>query len=206
MFRPSFPVVCAALLSCLAPLGGVRAAQTRIEVTDLASHSFSADFPSGGKLRLRVRSGDVRIIGTDQNKISIELSGERANDASDMRARLDHKDGAADLRVSGGPRNGVTITIRIPANTDLYARIPFGDVHVQGVAGNQDVAIHAGDLTLRLGNAADYARIDASVTAGDLDARPFGESHGGLFRSFHREGSGKYRLHVHVGAGDLVLE
>lgn len=30
-------------------------------------------------------------------------------------------------------------------------------------------------------------------------------THGGLFRSFEKRGSGKYRLRAHVGAGDLFL-
>jgi len=47
--------------------------------------------------------------------------------------------------------------------------------------------------------------VDASVNAGDVEASPFGESHGGLFRSFKKSGSGKYKLHAHVGAGDLTL-
>ena len=59
----------------------------------------------------------------------------------------------------------------------------------------------AGDLTIAVGDAADYS----SVMAGDLEAAPFAESHGGLFRSFEKRGSGRYKLHVHVGAGDLTL-
>ena len=47
--------------------------------------------------------------------------------------------------------------------------------------------------------------MDASVLSGDLSGRPFGEEHGGLFRSFEKVGNGKYRLHAHVGAGDLTL-
>jgi hypothetical protein len=34
---------------------------------------------------------------------------------------------------------------------------------------------------------------------------PFGESHGGLFRSFRKSGTGKYKLVAHVGAGELTL-
>ena len=60
-------------------------------------------------------------------------------------------------------------------------------------------------MTLGVGKADDYGHVDASVNAGDLDAEPFGVSKGGLFRSFDKHGSGKYRLHAHVGAGDLVL-
>ena len=33
----------------------------------------------------------------------------------------------------------------------------------------------------------------------------FGETKDGLFRSFEKTGTGHYRLHAHVGAGDLNL-
>jgi len=167
---------------------------------------FSADFASGGKLRLRVRSGEVRILGTAENRISVELSGRRANEARDFQARIRERDGATELRISGGPKKDFTITVRIPRDTDLYARIPFGEVRVENVSGNKDIEIHAGDLTVAVGNSADYGHVDASVYSGELDGHPFGEEHGGLFRSFKKNGAGKYRLHAHVGAGQLTLE
>jgi hypothetical protein len=199
MLRSSFLVACAALLAPLC------IAQTKLEATDIANHPFSEDFASGGKLRLRVRSGEIHVIGTNENKISVELSGKKAYDADKLKVRLERKGSTADMRISGGPRNDLTITIRIPRNTDLYARIPAGEVHVENIANNQDVELHAGDLTVDVGDAADYSHVDASVIAGEVDAAPFGESHGGLFRSFRRGGSGRYRLHAHVGAGQLTL-
>jgi hypothetical protein len=188
---------CAFLFLCSALLAMTGVAQTR---------PFSADFPPGGKLRLHLRSGEISIIGADQNRISVEVSGKKANEARDLQVRLKKKDGATDLRISGGSRKDVTLTIRVPRNTDLYARIPFGDVRVENVAGNKDIELHAGELTVSVGSSADYAHVDASIVSGELDGEPFGESHGGLFRSFRKEGSGKYRLHAHVGAGQLTLQ
>jgi len=181
------------------------AAQTRLVATDIANHPFAADFPSAGRLKLHVRSGDIQIIGSDQDRITVELSGERAQDARNLKVRMDRREGFADLRICGGPRNGITITIGIPKNTDLYARIPFGEVQVENVVGNKDIELHAGDLTVSVGNSSDYAHVDASVISGEVDGDPFGESRGGLFRSFRKEGSGPYRLHAHVGAGQLTL-
>src|SRR5262249_54956279 len=176
-------------------------AQTKIEATDIIDHPFSIDFASGGRLRLHVRSGEVHVIGEDRESISVEISGKRAREARNLKVRVERKDSSAEMRVWGGPRNDVTITIRIPKQTDLYARIPFGEVSVEHVVGNQDVELHAGDLTVGVTAPADYSHVDASVISGEVDAVPFGEEHGGLFRSFHKEGSGPYRLHAHVGAG-----
>jgi len=110
-----------------------------------------------------------------------------------------------DLRIRGGPRNGITITVRIPSKTDLHARVPFGEVVIENVSGNQDVELHAGDLTVDVGDRDAYSRVDASVYSGEVDADVFGATKGGLFRSFRYDGPGAYRLHAHVGAGQLTL-
>ena len=199
MLRASFFIACAALL---AP---VCVAQTTLVATDIANHPFSEDFASGGKLRLRVRSGEIHVIGTAENKISVEISGKKAYDARKLKVRLERKNGDADMRISGGPRNDLTITIRIPSNTDLYARIPAGEVHVENIANSQDIELHAGELTVEVIDSADYSHVDASVIVGEVDAPSFGEYHGGLFRKFQKAGSGRYRLHAHVGAGQLTL-
>ena len=99
----------------------------------------------------------------------------------------------------------IQITIHLPKTCDLYLRVPAGDVSVEGISGNKDIELHAGDLSIRVGDPLEYAHVDASVNAGDVEASPFGESHSGLFRSFQKSGAGKYRLHAHVGAGDLTL-
>jgi hypothetical protein len=67
------------------------------------------------------------------------------------------------------------------------------------------VELHEGHLTIGVGDPADYAHVEASVTTGAIEASPFGESHGGMFRSFEKSGRGKYKLVAHVGAGDLTL-
>lgn len=180
-------------------------AQTKLEATNIASHPFEADFPSGGQIRIHVRSGEIRILGVDNNKISVRLSGKNADSAKDLKVHLERADNSASLRVSGGPRNELTITIHVPKNSDLFARIPAGDVEVEGITGNKDVELHAGELRIAVGDAATYGSVDASVLTGEVDAGPFGESKGGLFRGSKKAGSGKYRLHAHVGAGQLTL-
>ena len=197
------PYFLAAVLAFLATPGF---AQTRIEVSDLENHPFSVDFPSGSRLRLHLRSGDFRVVGRDDNKISVRLDGKNAYKAAELRVLLERSASASDLTVSGGPKNDLEVRIEIPRNTDLVVRMPAGSLQLQGITGDKDAELHAGELVIDVGKASDYSRVDASVTSGGLEAPPFGESHGGLFRSFHKEGGGKYRLHAHVGAGDLTLQ
>ena len=172
--------------------------------TKVGEPHFEAPVPSRVPLRLYVRSGDIRVHGSDDNKISVDISG-KAQKLDDVKHRLAILEGSAEFHLSGGPRNDVQITIHLPKNCDLYLRVPAGDVSIEGISGNKDIELHAGDLSIRVGNPDEYSQVDASVNAGDVEASPFGESHSGLFRSFKKSGAGKYKLHAHVGAGDLTL-
>lgn len=196
------PVLLAAALALSAAWG---AAQTKLDVKDIENHPFTADFNSGGKLRMYLRSGDFRINGSDSNKISVRIRGRNADQASELRVRLEGTNDAADLTVSGGPRNDLEVTIEVPRKTGLFIRMSAGNLELRDIVGNKDAELHAGEMVIDVGDAGDYSRVDASVYSGGLEARPFGESHGGLFRSFHKEGNGRYHLHAHVGAGDLTL-
>jgi len=180
--------------------------QTKLSVSNLYDHPFDVDFAAGQKIRLDFRSGDFRIVGHDTNKISVRASGHNAEKAREMTVTFKTFGNRADLRVtSGAIKDGPEITVEVPKISDLYVRMPFGDLTLEGVSGDKDVELHAGDLTISVGDAADYARVDASVGAGDLQASPFGESRDGLFRSFQKTGTGRYKLHAHLGAGDLTL-
>jgi len=182
------------------------AAQTKLDVKDIENHPFTADFNSGGKLRMYLRSGDFHIVGGSDNRITVRITGRNAYRASDMRVQLEGSNNSADLTVSGGPKNDLEVTIEVPRKTGLYVRMSAGNLELQHVTGDKDAELHAGELVIEVGDPSDYSRVDASVYSGGLEASPFGESHGGLFRSFHKEGNGRYHLHAHVGAGDLTLQ
>ena len=198
-----------ASVSLVAPsalLVAARDPQPELSVSDLYSHTFDVDFPSDQKLHVQLRSGDNRIVGTDDHKISIHVSGRKAENARDLTANFKRFGNRADLRISGGSTNNeVQMTIEIPKSSDIFVRMPFGELSVEGVSGDKNVELHAGDLSIEVGAAADYGHVDASVLSGGLEAQPFGESHGGLFRSFQKSGTGRYKLHAHLGAGDLTL-
>ncbi len=194
-----------ALSASLAVLVPAGLPDSKLEVKDLQNHPFAVDFPSGSRLSLHLRSGEFRIVGHNDNKIAVHLNGRNADNARDLTVRFRRSDNDADLRIFGGPKNNLEVTIEIPSSAMLFIRMSAGDLSVEGVSGDKDVELYAGDLTISVGDAADYGHVDASVLSGDLEAAPFHESHGGLFRSFEKHGAGKYRLHAHVGAGDLTL-
>lgn len=194
------------LVSLLAISAVPGTAQTKLDVKDIEKHPFTADFNSGGHLRMYLRSGDFRIVGGQDNKITVRITGRNAYRASDVRVQLEGSANSADLTVSGGPKNDLEVTIEVPQKTGLFVRMSAGNLELRRVTGDKDAELHAGELVIDVGDVRDYSRVDASVYTGGLEASPFGESHGGLFRSIHKEGNGRYHLHAHVGAGDLTLQ
>ena len=196
-----FPLLSLAVLST--PL--VMAQSKKIEATDLPEHPFQVAYPSGSQMSLRLRSGDVRVVGKEDNRISVRVEARDTERAREVKVYFERFENSAELRVSGGPKNDLKIVVEVPKNTGLFVRMPAGQLEISDVRGDKDVQLHAGDLILHVGDPADYSHVDASVVTGGLEAPPFHEDHGGLFRSFQKSGNGRYRLHAHVGAGDLTL-
>ncbi|MGH9677594.1 MAG: hypothetical protein ACRD36_10875, partial [Candidatus Acidiferrum sp.] len=185
-------------------------AQDNRTTSETGADHFTADFPSGGQLRVHLRSSGVRITGTAENKIQIHFSCPNTDDLGNVRVAFKKSGNRGDLDVTGGPNNNFQINIEVPRNSDLYVRMFAGELEVSEINGNKDMQIHAGDLRLSLGKSGDYGPVSISVTTGDLDASAFGVSKSGLFRSFHtntalhKPGAGKYSLYAHVDAGDLT--
>ena len=195
-----------ALASVVVSSAPLAIAQTkRVEATNLPDHPFQVDYPSGSQLSLHLRSGDVRVVGKGGDKISVRVDAKDLEKAREVRVTFDRSEHSGELHITGGPRNDIQITVEVPRDTGLYVRMPAGELEISDVAGDKDVQLHAGELIVNVGSPDDYSHVDASVVTGGLEAPPFHEDHGGFFRSFHKSGNGKYRLHAHVGAGDLTL-
>ncbi|HVP45578.1 MAG TPA: hypothetical protein VMT32_03310 [Bryobacteraceae bacterium] len=177
------------------------------QVAGTCERAFEAKFQHGGQINIRVRSGDIEVAGSDAALLRVTCELKRNDEAKNISIKFKATGSSGDLRILGGPNNDVHIRIEVPKNSNLFLRSPAGDLSVSGITGDKDVEIHAGDLTISVGNPADYKHADASVYAGDLSASAFGVTKDGLFRSFDKDNaSGRYRLHAHVGAGDLVLK
>jgi hypothetical protein len=180
-------------------------AATKSEVVLEGKPHMEFDCPSNLPLHLYLRSGEILILGTTDNKITVDLAGRNVDKIQDVKARLAVTDNSADLHLTGGPKNELQIIIHVPKNSDLTARIFAGQVDVQDVIGNKDFDLHAGQLTITVDKPEDYGHIDISVRAGELDAEVFGDAKGGLFRSFSHDSNGKYSLRAHVGTGQLSV-
>lgn len=180
-------------------------ANSRSEVVLAGKPHMEFDCPPNMPLHLHVRSGEILIVGSEDNKLTVDLAGKNVDKIQDVKGRFELASNYADFHLTGGPKQELQIIIHVPKNSDLTARIFAGEVSVQDVVGNKDLELHAGQLTIGVNKPEDYGHVDMSVNAGEVDAEIFGDSKGGLFRSISRDAGGKYRLHAHVGTGQLSV-
>jgi hypothetical protein len=173
--------------------------------TVVTANPFETDFPSGGSFRMDLCSSGVDLRGTDDNKLRVSYDSKNGYDAGRVKVKIKTSGNAGTLEIDGCPHNNFQITINVPKVTDLYVRIWAGQLDVSNITGDKDLELHAGQLDVSIGKPEEYGQVDASVMTGEVDAAPFDVSKGGLFRSFHKTGPGKYRLHAHVGAGQVDL-
>src|ERR1700688_847567 len=101
------------LLACLALLAPMGLSNSELRVKDLQNHPFAVDFPSGSKLRLHLRSGEFRIVGHSDNKIAVRLAGRNADYARELTVQFKRWGNDGDLRIFGGPKNNLEVTIEI---------------------------------------------------------------------------------------------
>ncbi len=180
--------------------------QASPDTTERQHQTFQTNLPSGTNLRLHLHDGDFRVVGTDAEKISIHVEGKNVEQAKKVKIQVTRSDGVVDLKLSHVPKNELQVTIEIPKSTNLFARMRGGDLSVEGVEGDKDLELTGGDLTIQVRSPQEYAHVDVSVRFGDVSGTQFGEPKGWLGNSVRKEGNGKYRLHAHVMAGDLVLK
>jgi len=169
------------------------------------SGSLERAFAANGTAKMDLVAGDYHIAGSRDDRVRIDWSVREPEALSKVRARAEVRGRELSIETDGPSNKGLKFTIQIPTQTDLHVRMSAGDLTIEEVRGNKNVELRAGDLRIDVGRAEDYNKVDASLWAGDIKAAPFRVSKGGLFRSFDWTGSGPYRLHARLLAGDLHL-
>jgi hypothetical protein len=175
------------------------AQDARVEQT--GKSPVEAKFAPGGRVRMDLCSSGIEIIGTDNPMLSVSYYPERDY----VKVRIEVSGDRADIRLTDCPNNNFRVRIEIPKSSALDVRMLAGQLDVRDLVGDKDVELSFGQLNMDIGRAEDYRHVYASVNSGEIDAPAFDVNKGGLFRSFDRNGPGKYRLYAHVGAGQIEL-
>lgn len=154
-------------------------------------------------LAIELSSGDYQIIPSESDSIAVVYPEDVAH-PNKIAVQITSGHGQNYLKIAG-PKSNFHAVIEVPRKTDLRVRMTAGDLHVGEVEGNKDIEMRAGSLELNAVRPQDYSKADFSVRVGDLNAPSFNTAQSGFWRSFRTYGPGKYRLHAHVGVGDLTL-
>ncbi|HKF22951.1 MAG TPA: hypothetical protein VKE93_15370 [Candidatus Angelobacter sp.] len=167
--------------------------------------SVQQKFVSQGTIRLHLESGGYTITPGDSENIVVTCHARREEKLKNVRVAIKLMGATADVYVRNTPNDNFTAVIEVPRRSNLWARLTAGDLNVGDIEGDKDLEIRAGQLSIEIPRPQEYGQREASVLTGSIKSSAFGVSTGGLFRSFHQQGPGKYRLHAHLLAGDIRL-
>jgi hypothetical protein len=196
----------ALLVSCC---GFVNAAPNEASIESATLYdgsSYQTEANRISTLRLHLRDGDFRIVGSDSEEITIHTEGKNRALLKKMQVQLKRTGDSLEVNFLHVPKNEFQVTIAVPKETNLYARMRGGDLSVAGVSGDKDLELTGGDMSIQVPDPGDYGLVDLKVRFGDVSGSPFGDPKGWIGNSLKVDGNGKFRLHAHVFAGDLMLK
>jgi hypothetical protein len=197
-------LLAAAIVAGLQIVGVAQDAQKRVARDGQGSDWVERAFPRGGRIVMDLSAGDYTVRGGafDSIRVRWEARNSRRNDS--VRTDVAVKGADATIRVRG-PKNDFHVTMDVPAIADIRMDVSAGEVSLRGIEGNKNVSMWAGEVTMEVGDAQLYRSVDTTVRFGEIQASPFGGSRGGILRSFHWNGSGKYTIVARLFAGEVRL-
>jgi hypothetical protein len=174
--------------------------------TSADHHSLEQSFAEGGIVTLNLSSGDYTVRAGASDRVRVHWRAEDPDDEKEM-ARIqvvaDVFERVATIRTKG-PTSRARFTIEVPARSDVHLRARAGDIRIEGIEGNKNVRMTAGDLYIDV-RPGSLRHVHASVSIGDLHARSLGIEKDGFKNSFDWFGDGEYMLDARLFAGDVVL-
>ncbi len=158
-------------------------------------------FAAGGSVEMTLSGGGYRIIPAADGHLRVTFDGNTGDARGTVTPSGDH----AVLQVKDTPSSNFHATIEVPKTTDLVVRLSGGQLDMDPITGNKDIDSQAGEVKIQVGDPSDYASVDATVDAGNLDAAPFGGTHSGVDSHVKWTGPGKNKLRVRLEAGNMKL-
>lgn len=174
------------------------------------SQSVAHPFPARAFLDIDSKPAGLRIVPTDTDELKVSCTAENEDTAADVRLRFSPTAHGGKLSIEGHHahrgNNNLEVKIEVPRRTSLHVRMFAGQITIDGVKGDKDLSIGAGQITISPIHEGDYRTVNASVTIGEVQASAFGVDKGGFFRSIKRSSpTGDYRLEAHVTTGQIEL-
>ena len=171
------------------------------------SQTLNLPLQSRAVLLIDSRPAGLQIVATDADQLHVSCTASGDETAGDLSLHFSPTSNGGKLSIKGSEHlghNGVQVKIEVPRRTNLAVHMFAGQVTIEGVKGDKDIEIGAGQITISPIHDGDYRTVDASVSIGQVQAD--GIDKGGFFRSFKQKNpTGDYRLRAHVTTGQIDL-
>jgi hypothetical protein len=155
-------------------------------------------------LSIELTAGDYQIVSSEADSIAVVYDEPVPEKLKKVHVQMSSGHGKNYLKINGQKR-GFHAIIQVPRKTDLIIRLGAGGLRVGDIEGNKDIEVHTGTLNFDALHLQDYGKGDLSAQMGNVTGPDFHPSSSRTSRSFETHGQGKYRLHAHVGIGDVAL-
>jgi len=173
-----------------------------------ATHTEVLECPSGAHFWFNLRGGDVHIKrGSDPHHVVVRYMPDprKPEEEKNVQFRSRTHDSEIQVEIRAPLSVSVDTDIEVPSSLSLEVHLTGGDLTVEGVEGDKNLQLFAGDLKVDAGTLASLRDAEVSVRVGDADVPSAGTLHGWLGHTWKYQGSGSYRLHAHTTFGDVNL-
>ncbi len=161
-------------------------------------------FAEGGQIRMQLGVGDYEIVSGNSDRIQIEWVTGTSSGGGGAPAEIEVNGSKAHITTTDTTSH-FHATIKVPKSADLEIHQNGGGLRIGAVKGNKDLESTTGHIVVQIVAADQYGDVDVAVGVGNLFATPFERAQRGAGKSVKWAGSGKYRLHVRLGEGDINL-
>jgi hypothetical protein len=186
---------------------------------------FSRDFPvtDHQSVRLDFPAGDLQVEGTSGDKVEIEvvarckhhLWGHCEERAKELDLESHSRDDRLDIELVGASRHSnqgleVKMRVKLPSNRAFDLEMGAGEVEIRGLETNVHVHLGAGEVHVEMDERVVHeVHLDAGVgetTLRSRDGKVEGSREHVVGSSVDwDEGTGKARVQVKVGAGEVQM-
>jgi hypothetical protein len=173
-----------------------------------STHTQVLESPPGGSLWFRLRGGDLHIKrGTDLQHIVVRYTPDpkKPELEKEVQVRSRLHGWQVQVEVRAPMSLSVDVEVEVPSPISLEVHLTGGDLTVEGVEGDKNLRLFAGDLKVDVGTLENVRDAEVSVGVGDVSVPPIGEVHGWLGHTWKYQGGGQYHLYAHAGFGDVSL-
>jgi hypothetical protein len=172
---------------------------------DPPPNPITLPFTSGGVIVMKIHQGEVEIVGTAEERISVSWQGRIRGADRNAKVRLEHPSEMEATLVIDGWDEHLRYRIEVPRRSDIAVHMRAGELKVGGIVGSMDIDLIAGEMNLQVPDPSRYRAVSASVTAGQLTAKPWRTDAPGLWRSLKASGGGDLELRARLIAGELTI-